>query len=187
MPSQSIQIALERFNSFGDLLRFLRRRTGLTQRELSIAVGYSHAQISRLELNQRLPDMAMISARFIPILDLEDEPVAAARLVELAEQLTMQETPSPGEAPFKGLSYFDEIDAGLFYGREELTARLVERMRTLSGNSAGQRFLAVVGASGSGKSSLVRAGLVPALRRKPFSAHWRFVAITPTARPLQAL
>jgi transcriptional regulator with XRE-family HTH domain len=51
MSSQSNQVALERFTNFGDLLRFLRRRTGLTQRQLSIAVGYSHAQISRLELN----------------------------------------------------------------------------------------------------------------------------------------
>jgi len=187
MSGQSIQIALDRFTNFGDLLRFLRRRTGLTQRELSIAVGYSHAQISRLELNQRLPDMAMISARFIPVLDLEDEPEAAARLMELAAELSIQETPEPGDVPFKGLNFFDESDADLFYGREELTGRLIDRLQTLSVNSSGLRFLAVVGASGSGKSSLVRAGLVPALKRKLFSSRWRCVTITPTARPLQAL
>src|SRR5512146_3225656 len=113
MPGQSVILALERFTNFGDLLRFLRRRSGLTQRELSIAVGYSHAQISRLELNQRLPDMATIGARFIPVLDLEDEPQVAARLMELAAELTIQEAPFPGEAPFKGLSYFDEVDAEL--------------------------------------------------------------------------
>jgi len=187
MPGQSISIALERFTNFGDLLRFLRRRTGLTQRELSIAVGYSHAQISRLELNQRLPDMATISARFIPVLDLEEEPQVAARLMELAAELTIQETPSPGNAPFKGLNYFDEPDAALFFGREELTALLVERLRAISGDASRTRFLAVVGASGSGKSSLVRAGLIPALRRVPFFTRRRILTFTPTAHPLQAL
>ncbi len=48
---------LEKFTTFGDLLRFLRRRTGLTQTELAIAVGYGHTQISRLEQNLRLPDI----------------------------------------------------------------------------------------------------------------------------------
>ena len=54
--STSIQEStLEKFTTFGDLLRFLRRRVGITQMELSIAVGYSDAQISRLEQNLRLP------------------------------------------------------------------------------------------------------------------------------------
>ncbi len=187
MPNQSFHLALERFTNFGDLLRFLRRRVGLTQRELSIAVGYSHAQISRLELNQRLPDLATISARFIPILDLENEPQVAARLMELAAELSIQEVPSPGEAPFKGLSYFDETDSPLFFGREELVARLLERLRAVQDEPSGLRFMAVVGASGSGKSSLVRAGLVPALRRAPTYSRGRVVLLTPTAHPLQAL
>ena len=187
MPNQSFQLALDRFKNFGDLLRYLRRRTGLTQRELSIAVGYSHAQISRLELNQRLPDLATISARFIPILDLEHEPQVAARLMELADELTIQEEPSPGEAPFKGLSYFDEADAKLFYGREELAARLLKRLQAVQDDPSGQRFMAVVGASGSGKSSLVRAGLVSALRRLPSFMHRQVILVTPTAHPLQAL
>jgi transcriptional regulator with XRE-family HTH domain len=46
----------DQFTTFGELLKFLRRRAGLTQRELSIAVGYSESQISRLEQNQRPPD-----------------------------------------------------------------------------------------------------------------------------------
>ena len=70
MPGKTSALALERFTSFGDLLKFLRRRAGLTQREVSIAVGYSHAQISRLELNQRPPDLATVTARFIPALDV---------------------------------------------------------------------------------------------------------------------
>ena len=74
MPATSLKVAVEHFTTFGDLLKFLRRRAGLTQRELSIAVGYSDAQISRLEQNERLPDVTTISARFLPVLMLEDEP-----------------------------------------------------------------------------------------------------------------
>ena len=51
-----IRFLLRSFTTFGDLLKYLRRREHLTQLELSIKVGYSEAQISRLEKNQRLPD-----------------------------------------------------------------------------------------------------------------------------------
>ncbi len=63
--------------------------------------------------------------------------------------------------PYKGLRAFTESDAGDFFGRGELTRRLVVR---LADGGPGFRFLAVVGPSGSGKSSVVGAGLVPAIR-----------------------
>src|SRR5512136_2912999 len=125
MPGSSFIIALDRFTTFGDLLKYLRRRAGLTQRELSIAVGYSDAQISRLEQNQRLPDPATIEARFIPALYLDHEPQIVARLMELAADVRREDAPALGLPPFKGLLYFDEADADLFYGREALTARLM--------------------------------------------------------------
>jgi WD40 repeat protein/energy-coupling factor transporter ATP-binding protein EcfA2 len=97
---------------------------------------------------------------------------------------------APVEPPFKGLQFFDVGDADLFFGREQLTAKLVGKLRE-------QRFVAVVGASGSGKSSLVRAGLVPALTgEEPLadgtlppagSQRWPVHIITPTAHPLEAL
>jgi len=87
------------------------------------------------------------------------------------------EGPVPGEAPFKGLQYFDVEDAALFYGREALTRDLLAHIQE-------HRFLAVVGASGSGKSSVVRAGLVAALGDDP---NWRIYIVTPTAHPLEKL
>src|SRR5258707_15848725 len=75
---------LERFATFGELLRYLRRRAGLTQTELSIAVGYSDAQISRLEQNLRLPDVANVQARFFSALRLQHETAARERLLQLA-------------------------------------------------------------------------------------------------------
>ena len=75
--------------------------------------------------------------------------------------------------PYKGLAVFDQHDADIFFGREGLVARLAARLQE-------SPFLAVVGASGSGKSSLVRAGLLPALA-EPAGL------MTPGARPLEAL
>src|SRR5271165_6579416 len=76
---------LDKLVTFGELLRYLRRRAGLTQTELSIAVGYSDAQISRLEKNLRLPNLATVQARFVPALKLKNETAAMERLLQLAQ------------------------------------------------------------------------------------------------------
>jgi len=88
--------------------------------------------------------------------------------------------------PYKGLRPFTEADAPDFFGRGELTQRLVARLR---GEDVGSRFLAVVGPSGSGKSSVVRAGLVPAIRRGALGGpEGRFVAeMCPGAHPIDEL
>jgi WD40 repeat protein len=180
---------LEKFTTFGDLLRFLRRRLDITQTELSIAVGYSTAQISRLEQNLRLPDVPTIQARFVSALHLENEPKAVEWLLELAAKVRREDAPTSGLCPYMGLNYFDEADADWFVGREALTSKLTERVLSLSSVNApnGKRFLAIVGASGSGKSSLVRAGLVPSLRWNQTSADWQIYTLTPSAHPLQSL
>ena len=83
---------LDKLTTFGELLRYLRRRAGLTQTELSIAVGYSDAQISRLEQNSRLPNLATVQARFLPVLRLKNEPAASERLLRLAQQAQQDRT-----------------------------------------------------------------------------------------------
>src|SRR5262245_25252516 len=113
MPATTA-IALEKFTTFGDLLRFLRRHARLTQRELAIAVGYSDGQISRLEQNLRLPDLPTIPARFAEALDIENEPGLTARLMELAANIRREDAPASGVSPFKGLRCFEEADADLF-------------------------------------------------------------------------
>ena len=94
----------------------------------------------------------------------------AERLLELAAGVRREDAPSAGFPPYKGLYYFDENDAEMFFGREDLTAALVEKLST--GVEADHRFLAIIGASGSGKSSLVRAGLIPSLRWQQRSSGW---------------
>ena len=189
MPVSIPSSTLEKFTTFGDLLRFLRRRLGITQMELAIEVGYSDTQISRLEQNLRLPDIPTIEARFVSALGLEDEPKAVARLLDLAANVRREDAPALGLCPYKGLNYFEEADADLFVGREALTAKLVERVLSLASKyqPSESRFLGIVGASGSGKSSLVRAGLVSALRWKKISTDWHIYILTPTAHPLESL
>lgn len=71
-------------STFGDLLRQLRRRAGMTQRDLAAAVGYSVALICSLEKGDRLPDVTVVATRFAPALALQDDPALAAHLVAAA-------------------------------------------------------------------------------------------------------
>ncbi|HEU5100496.1 MAG TPA: protein kinase [Roseiflexaceae bacterium] len=113
------------------------------------------------------------------------------------------------ENPYKGLRAFGEADAADFFGREALTQRLLERLADDGETSDAwrvahdegstrhptpvtrhpARFIAVVGPSGSGKSSVVRAGLIPALRRGGVdgSERWFVVELFPGAHPLEEL
>ncbi len=88
--------------------------------------------------------------------------------------------------PYKGLRPFEEADAPDFFGREALTQQLLVRLGEGGDLS---RFLAIVGPSGSGKSSVVKAGLIPALRRGglPNSENWFVVELLPGAHPLEEL
>ena len=75
--------------------------------------------------------------------------------------------------PFPGLRPFMQEEADLFFGRDKQSDELVRRL-------ASRRFLAVVGTSGSGKSSLVRAGLLPSLEggfMAEAGAHWRMAIL----------
>jgi WD40 repeat protein/energy-coupling factor transporter ATP-binding protein EcfA2 len=84
--------------------------------------------------------------------------------------------------PYRGLQTFDEEHAEFFFGRDADIQRLTEQLK-------GTRFIAVIGSSGSGKSSLVRAGVVPELKKGvlPESDTWAVRVFTPGAHPLAAL
>jgi DNA-binding SARP family transcriptional activator len=101
--------------------------------------------------------------------------------LDLSGEVPVAETPV-GDNPYKGLRAFGEADAGVFYGREHLIQVLVDRVSE-------ERFLGVIGPSGSGKSSVVRAGLIPALRSGALSGsdHWYFATMVPGAHPFEEL
>ena len=100
MPNKTS--STDSFQTFGDLLKYLRRRERLTQLELSITVGYSEAQIGRLENNQRRPDLTALKALFIPALHIEDEPELVDRFLELAQSARQEDAPAPGIPPYRG-------------------------------------------------------------------------------------
>ena len=109
----------------------------------------------------------------------------AASVVEL-QVASERAEPRPAYAvvacPFKGLASFGVDDADVFFGRERLVADMVARI-------AGTPLLGIVGPSGSGKSSVLKAGLLPALQHDvlPGSGGWAIALLRPGAHPLAAL
>src|SRR5580658_4623022 len=95
-----------------------------------------------------------------------------------------QALPIPGiTGPFPGLRPFESDEETIFRGRRSQTDELLRRL-------ASHRFLAVVGTSGSGKSSLVRAGLLPALDRGYLAgatSRWRIAVMRPGMAPIENL
>jgi hypothetical protein len=98
-----------------------------------------------------------------------------------------------GLNPYKGLDAFDERDAERFFGREAVILRLWETLRALQDPQPARpsplRLLAILGPSGSGKSSVARAGLVPELVKRPIAGLRapRVAILTPSAHPTEML
>jgi WD40 repeat protein/DNA-binding SARP family transcriptional activator len=105
-----------------------------------------------------------------------------AQLAGREAQLQASAVAGLAGCPYKGLARFEEADAANFFGRERLVAELVARL-------AESPLLAVVGPSGSGKSSLLRAGLLPALAAGvlPAGPRWRATFLCPGPHPAREL
>ena len=196
------QSALE----FAGLLRQLRAEAKLTQEELADAAGLSPRSVSDLErgINRTArKDTAVLLAGALGLAEPAQAVfVAAARgRVPAAEVLAAvrgtagpaSESPAPGESlvwsgcPYLGLVPFEERDARVFYGRGEMVAQLVQ---WLAERLDGAGMLLVAGESGAGKSSLLRAGLMPWLAAGalgPGSERWPRRVIRPTGSPLREL
>ncbi len=83
----------------------------------------------------------------------------------------------PPPSPYRGLLSFREEDASVFFGREDFVSQLLLATQQ-------RPFTAVIGASGAGKTSVIQAGLIPALRRR---GDWLVVSTRPSSRPFHAL
>jgi len=172
--------------SFGDLLRQLRRRAGLTQGELAARVGYSTAQISRLEQNERLPAVATIAATFVPALALGDAPHLAQRLIELAALARGERPPdaargavisdAAGATPQEEPAGYLPASLLPLVGREEEAARAGQRLLAAPG-----RLLTLIGPPGVGKTQL---SLAIAAQVRPFfrDGVW-FIPLAPIDDP----
>lgn len=146
MPA-GLAVKPDQYATFGELLRFLRHRAGLSQLELSIAVGYSESQISRLEKGERAPDKAVLAARFVPALYLQNEPEWTARLMELAAASHPERADRRSQTPAKARLHNLPIQLTSFIGREREIAE-VKRLLSMS------RLFTLTGAGGCGKTRL---------------------------------
>jgi hypothetical protein len=175
-----------------DEVRRLRDRTGgvplLVHEEAS---GWAHQRAARradaaadrlLQARVRLASSRREIADSVEgiqrLLDQREAQVGGRRVGSPASATAAR----PDRCPYKGLARFEASDAAIFFGRERLVAELVARL-------PGTSLLAVVGPSGSGKSSLVRAGLLPALASGvlPGSERWQSVVLCPGERPAREL
>lgn len=116
-----------------------------------------------------------------PVVPADDMRELTAPLVDVGRT-------TGADTPYPGLASFQISDAGLFFGREDLTADLMTR---LTERLSGPAILLVIGASGAGKSSVLNAGLLAELRRgvlgRPGSDAWPVLPINPGATPLRDL
>ena len=190
-------MAEPRVLGFGGLVRQLRAEAGLTQEELAEAASLSPRSVSDLERGIHRTARKDTAELLAGALGLAEPArplfVAAARGRAPAEEVlaalreaAAPEGPAPG-GPYLGLVPFEERDARLFYGRGELTDQLLRR---LAERPAGAGILLVAGESGSGKSSLLRAGLLPRLAAGalgPGSQRWPRRVIRPSGSPLREL
>ncbi|MDQ1072544.1 nSTAND1 domain-containing NTPase [Streptomyces canus] len=150
---------------FAHELRLLRQKAGSpSYREMSQHTGVSVTTLSRAAAGERLPSAAVTRA-YARACDA-DPGEWEARWKEAAEEAAgVQAAARDGagtaeddaKSPYRGLARFEPGDRDLFFGRDRPVAELLELVRE-------HRFAAVFGASGSGKSSLLRAGLIPAVQ-----------------------
>ncbi|MFE2607772.1 WD40 repeat domain-containing protein [Streptomyces mirabilis] len=167
-------------------LRRLRAKAGSPPyRELGRRAHYSSTTLADAAAGRKLPSLAVTLAyvRACAGDPAEWEARWRATAAELAAEEpaeSLPEAPADGRrSPYAGLAAFQPEDAERFFGRERLTDDLVTRVRD-------HRFLAVFGASGSGKSSLLRAGLLPRVGAiAPGKGAWRTVLLVPGPHPLE--
>ncbi|HYF63648.1 MAG TPA: helix-turn-helix domain-containing protein, partial [Herpetosiphonaceae bacterium] len=154
---------LDHIADFGSLLRYLRRRARLTQRDLAIATGYSESQICRLEQNTRTADLSALMALFVPALAIDDQPDLIARLIELATLARENEPGGQVGATTRTVTASSAriaVDGGPApRGFPAPATRLLGRERDLAGVCAELardevRLLTITGAPGIGKTAL---------------------------------
>jgi len=162
MAGRTPAVSPTTFSSFGEILRYLRKRAELSQRDLAARIGYHYSYMSRIESNEYLPDSATLMARFIPALGLEKEPEWTKRLLELINHEATTATPTQDEIPASFVSEPDPspTDSGSplsifpvsltpLLGRENDVATLVELLARRD-----VRLITLIGPPGVGKTRL---------------------------------
>ncbi len=207
---EDLRIAIRKASAFVLVVSPETRRSRSVKEEITLAQIYQRPIHLFWMDGHRLADVILTSWKDLPTFDARAQryPPALQDLMQAlgqpspfsSQDLLSDEKTAPLVAtprnPYKGLHAFRIDDAGDFFGRDRAISELVEHVRqqltgtTSDENAETARFLTVLGASGSGKSSLVMAGLVPQLQRGvlPGSQYWVYPdVIVPGPHPLEAL
>ncbi len=164
-----LMLALYRCGRQAEALEVFRQTSSLLREQLGLQPSRALQELERMVLQQD-PSLAPAPAPTSPTAN------------ELPPQAAQGNPDRPVVCPFKGLASFDSADAEYFCGRGRLVSDLVARLAESS-------IVGLIGPSGIGKSSLLRAGVLPALRAGalPRSASWRQVLMRPGAHPCEEL
>ncbi|MFI1177228.1 nSTAND1 domain-containing NTPase [Streptomyces melanogenes] len=171
---------------FADGLRQLRSEARLSYRAMAQQTGYSLSTLSQAAAGDKLPSLAVTLAYVQACRAGADRTAWEARWRQVEQAVLLgrgaaraqQEAEDP--APYRGLARYEPGDSAVFFGRSTLTDQLVHLV-------ARQRLSVVIGPSGSGKSSLLRAGLIPRLQHPDPAGELRIAALricTPGPRPM---
>ncbi|WP_330262270.1 hypothetical protein [Streptomyces griseorubiginosus] len=161
-PERPVDPAAGPVQLFAHELRLLRQKAGSpSYRAMAHRAGLSVSALSRAAAGDRLPSAAVVRA-YVEACDGDPDLWEARRSAAAEEAAETQEASPTGPdgdatSPYRGLARFEPGDRELFFGRERLVTELLDLV-------CERRFAAVFGASGSGKSSLLRAGLIPAVQ-----------------------
>ncbi|MFE4383692.1 SUMF1/EgtB/PvdO family nonheme iron enzyme [Streptomyces cyaneofuscatus] len=165
----------------GSHLRRLRLDHRLSQLEMATRMGFPGQTVTEVERGEQAPTERYLE-RLAHALDLPQEQIYALweryRRTPAGAGVPGDTRADQRDCPYRGLHAFQEQDAALYHGR----AAAVSKLTRAIGRSA---LAGVVGASGSGKSSLVQAGLIPVMRGQ--EEGWAVVAFRPGSSPYEAL
>src|SRR5262245_15535193 len=123
----------------------------------------------------------------VDLLDWNEEGLGRLelRLHAITHDLARGFTLDPARSPYPGIHAFEAEDAAIYFGRDDETRTLIERLDARR-TQGGARLIVVIGSSGSGKSSLLKAGVLPQLARR--RAHWLpLPPVRPEKAPLEAI
>ena len=172
---------------FGAELRRVRLHAGLSVRQLAQALGRAHSTISDFENGRRLAGVEVV-ASYEDYFGLRRGTLGAQReraraeRHELPRDFTLEENLGDVDCPYPGLRAFEGEDASVYFGRERQVTEVLDVLSEA-------RFVALVGASGCGKTSFIRAGLLAGVQRgvPGLTTSVSAVLLTPGVHPLDEL
>ncbi|HAV76858.1 MAG TPA: hypothetical protein DCX53_05830, partial [Anaerolineae bacterium] len=153
MAKRRTIIAPEAFETLGELICFLRERARLTQRDLAAQVDYHYSYISRIEKNQHTPAVSTLLGRFIPALEVQDDPLWVERIIALASKKPSGRITLPTEGTEKTVPerkiYQPPASLTSMLGRAKESDQAVDMLL-----KDDIRLLTIIGPPGVGKTRL---------------------------------